>query len=86
MLNWMTDVGTKLAPFAVRVNAGPPIVADEGEMELSTGTGLGAGAALESVHSSAVPLATTSRFTVQVVPVLGATCTPTSASPPKSCQ
>jgi hypothetical protein len=36
----MTEVPTKLKPFAVSVNAAPPAVAVEGEMEVSEGMGL----------------------------------------------
>jgi hypothetical protein len=37
----------KLVPFAVKVRAAPPVIADDGESELIDGTGLDGGAELD---------------------------------------
>ena len=38
-MTWTTDPETKFEPVAVKVEAGPPAVAELGEMAVSTGSG-----------------------------------------------
>ena len=41
--HWTFELEMKLLPVTVSVNAGPPAVVEEGEMEVREGTGLFAG-------------------------------------------
>lgn len=43
----MVELETKLSPFTVKVNPVPQVLAEEGERELTEGTGLGGGGGLE---------------------------------------
>lgn len=59
---------TKLLPFTVRVNAGPPAVAELGEMEVIVGTGLLAGLMVKVWAEEVPPPGAGLKTVTEVVP------------------